>query len=127
MEQKLKRKDFQSFNSSSIIFKSSNANFYFQQISISFPMQFFSSKYDNSNLELLLSLWKQVTQDKSQVSFGIGLPIFHKNYKIKYEMPYSKYTLLKELCIRTILIRDIFNAYCKFIFDPGGRHVDLNK
>lgn len=79
------------------------------------------SKYDN--LKLLLPLWRQITQDKSKITYEFGLLNFLKISKQNIS-PYSKVIVLENSFLRTILIGDIFDACCISIFDQGGSKVD---
>lgn len=99
-----KREDFQSFNSFPIIFNSSNINFSFKQIAIVFSIKIVS-KYSNSNLELLLSLRKQVTQEKSE----FGLLNFPKNRKQNIRRPYYP-VFIENSFLGSILIGDMHIA-----------------
>lgn len=45
---------------------------------------------------------------------------FSQDYKQNIKSPYSKVAFVEKFFVGTILIGDIFYAYCRFIFDPGG-------
>lgn len=72
------------------------------------------SKYGNSNLELLLSSRKQVTQDKSE----FGLLKFSKITNQNIRSSYS-HVFVENFFFGSILIEHIFDAYCRFVLDPG--------
>ena len=77
-----------------------------------------SSKYGNLNLELLLPLKIQETQDKRKVTYELGLSNSLKTIK---QSPYSKVTSTKKFFLGLILIGDMFDVYCRYVFDPGGK------
>ena len=80
------------------------------------------SKYSNSNLELLLSSRKQVSQDKSE----FGLLKFSKMTNQNIRSLYSL-VVIENFLFGMILIEDIFDAYCRSVFHPGGRQVDIKE
>lgn len=114
MEPRLLRGGLQSFSFSMLTLESLNVNFSFEKVSILFSMQNFS-KFGNSLCELLLPL--QLAQNKNTKFYEERLFSSTKNKNFKIRKPSSTKVFLYLFLVKIKLIRDMFYAYYKLLFD----------
>ena len=127
LESKLIRGGLLSFHFSSFIFESPKYHFSLQEIAMPSLKMIKPSIHGNSQLGLGLLLWVPLTQETNKISkeerFLHSIKLEH--FKIK--KPSSTHVLLYVLLGHRKLISDMFNAYYRWIFDPGGILVKSTK
>ncbi|KAG2397525.1 uncharacterized protein HKW66_Vig0142390 [Vigna angularis] len=114
-----KREGFSLFTSFPFIVHSSIIHFSFKSIAIQYSEQSFS-KYGNSNLELMLPLCKQITQDKNPITWDYGIFHFSKPKFLKIFFKNTRLFFCLLIFVYIIFIILIFAIFCRYIFDPGG-------
>ncbi|BAU03210.1 hypothetical protein VIGAN_UM042500, partial [Vigna angularis var. angularis] len=72
-------------------------------------------------------LWLPITQDTNKISNEERFLCYIKFNNFKIWKLSSTHILLYILLGQRKLIRDMFNAYCRWIFDPGGTLMKLTK
>ncbi|KAG2391732.1 uncharacterized protein HKW66_Vig0125070 [Vigna angularis] len=127
LEFKLLRGGFLSSHSYPFIFEFSKFHFSFKELTTPSLTMLSLSTHAKFQLGLWLPLWLPITQDTNKISNEERFLCYIKFNNFKIWKLSSTHILLYILLGQRKLIRDMFNAYCRWIFDPGGTLMKLTK
>ncbi|XP_052725469.1 stress response protein NST1-like [Vigna angularis] len=112
---------------SPFIFEFSKIHFSFKELATPSLKMLSLSTHAKFQLGLWLPLWLPITQDTNKISNEERFLCYIKIKNFKIWKPSSTHILLYILLGQRKLIKDMFDAYCRWIFDPGGTLMKLTK